>query len=164
MSETYVECLVKKESTVMGKLARILLVMLTVTFGILTMFVPLALIVALICGFCAYLVYLHTDLEYEYLYLDKELVVDKIMAKTKRKRVDSFEIERLEILAPLKSYHLDNYRNRTGKESDYSIGKEEQPDKRYVMYFNGSRKIILSPSEELVKAIRNVAPRKVFMD
>lgn len=164
MSETYVECLVKKESTTMGKLARILLVMLTVVFGLLTFMIPLAFIVALIAGFGAYFVYLHTDLEYEYLYLDKELTIDKIMAKTKRKRIASFDVERLEVLAPVKSYHLDNYRNRTGKESDYSIGKVEQPDKRYLMFYDGNRKILLSPSEELVKAIRSVAPRKVFMD
>ena len=51
MSDTYVECLVKKESSTIGKLARIVLVMITVVFGILTflgfvlaLFVALALI------------------------------------------------------------------------------------------------------------------------
>ena len=48
--------------------------------------------------------------------------------------------------------------------TDYSIGREEQPDKRYVMYYDGNQKIILSPSEELVKAVRSVSPRKVFLD
>ncbi|MGN1148731.1 MAG: DUF6106 family protein [Lachnospiraceae bacterium] len=165
MSETYVECLVKKESSTMAKLARILLVMLTVVFFLLMMMgFVLAFIVVLLAGFGAYFVYLYTDLEYEYLYLDKELSIDKIMAKTKRKRAATFEVERIEILAPIKSYHLDNYRNRTCKEKDYSIGREEQPDKRYVMYYDGNQKIILSPNEELVKVLRNVAPRKVFMD
>lgn len=165
MSETYVECLVKTESSTMGKLARIVLVMLTVVFGILTLLgFVLAFIVALLAGFGAYMVYLHTDIEYEYLYLDKELSVDKIMAKTKRKKIATFEVERIEILAPIKSYHLDNYRNRTAKEADYSIKREEQPDKRYLMYYDGNKKVVLSPSEELVKAIRNVAPRKVFLD
>ncbi len=165
MSDTYVECLVKRESSTIGKLARIVLVMVTVVFGILTFLgFVLALFVALAAGFGAYFVYLHTDVEYEYLYLDKELSVDKILAKTKRKRVATFEMERMEVLAPIKSYHLDNYRNRTGKAVDYSIGREEQPDGRYVMYFDGNQKVLLSPSEELVKAIRNAAPRKVFTD
>lgn len=165
MSETYVECLVSKEASTGGKLARILLVMLTVVFGLLTLMgFVVAFIVALAAGFGAYFVYLHTDVEYEYLYLDKELTIDKIMAKTKRKRVSTFEVERIEILAPIKSYHLDSYRNRTAKEKDFSIGREEQPDKRYVMYYDGNQKIILSPNEELVKAIRTIAPRKVFMD
>ena len=158
MSETYVECLVKKETSTLAKLLRIVLVMLTVVFGLLTfMGFSLAMFVALATGFGAHFVYLHTDLEYEYLYLDKELVIDKIMAKTKRKRVATYELERLEA-------HLDNFRGRTGKETDYSIGKEEQPDKRYMMYYDGNQKVVLSPSEELVKAMRNVAPRKVFLD
>lgn len=165
MSESYVECLVKKEETVFGKMARILLILLTVAFGVLTIAgFPFSLFAALVAGFAAYFVYLRTDIEYEYLYLDKELHVDKIMAKTKRKKVTTFDVERMEVFAPLNSYHLDNYRNRTCKTLDYSTGVEEKPEKRYAMYFDGNQKVILSPSEELVKAIRNVAPRKVFTE
>ena len=86
------------------------------------------------------------------------------MAQTRRKKVATFEVERMEILAPIKSYRLDNYKNRTCKEIDYSVRREEQPDRRYVMYYEGNQKIILSPSEEMLKAIKNVAPRKVFTD
>lgn len=165
MSETYVECLVKKEISIGGKLARMLLVMLTVVFGFLTLIgFTVAFFVALAAGIGAYFVYLNTDLEYEYLYLDKELSIDKIMGKTKRKKVAVFELERIEILAPMKSYHLDSFKNRTCKERDFSIGREEQPDKRYVMYYDGNQKIILSPNDALVKAVRTVAPRKVFVD
>lgn len=165
MSDVYVECLVKTESSMLARLLRILLIMLTVVFGVLALMgVIVALPVAVVTGVGAYFVHLNTNIEYEYLYLDKELSVDKIMAQTKRKRVATFEVERMEILAPIKSYRLDNYRKRTGKETDYSVKREEQPDKRYLMYYDGSQKVILSPSEELVKAIRNVAPRKVFTD
>lgn len=107
---------------------------------------------------------LHTDLEYEYLYLDKELVVDKVMAKSRRKRVAVYTVDRIEILAPVKSYHLDGYRNRTVKTRDYSIGEELAPDKRYYLYYEGGERLLLSPSEELVKAIKTVAPRKVYTD
>lgn len=166
MNESYVECLVKTETSSFKKLARFVLIMVTVVFGLLTFtgYSIFAFFIALAAGFGAYFVYLRTDIEYEYLYLDKELTIDKIMAKTKRKKIGTFEIERMEILAPIKSYHLDGYKNRTAKISDYSIGREEQPDKRYVMFYDGSKKIILSPSVELVKAIKTIAPRKVFMD
>ena len=49
--------------------------------------------------------------------------MDKVMAKAKRKRVATYSIDRLEILAPIKSYHLDNYKNRNVKVKDYSIGE-----------------------------------------
>ena len=165
MSETYVECLVKKESSFLGRVAYIALIVLTVALVLVGLigFWP-ALIGAIATGAGAYFAYLNASVEYEYMYLDKELSVDKILAQTKRKKVAAFEIERMEILAPIKSYHLDNYKNRTAKEVDFSIGKEEQPDKRYVMFYDGNQKILLNPNEQLIKAIRNVAPRKVFTD
>lgn len=165
MSDVYVECLVQVKSSVLGKLLKVVLIAVAVVFAIMGMLGALvAILGAVAAGVGAYFVHLNTDIEYEYLYLDKEISVDKVMAKTKRKRVAAYQVDKIEILAPIKSYHLDNYKNRTAKEIDYSIGEELQPDRRYVLYYEGSQKIILSPSEELVKAIRSVAPRKVFMD
>ncbi len=165
MSDVYVECLVKAKQSVGGNVGKFLLVTLTVIFGLITLAgIGVALIAAVVTGLGAYFVNLYTDVEYEYLYLDKELTVDKVMAKSKRKRVGTYTVDRMEVLAPIKSYHLDNYKNRTVKVKDYSIGEELQPDKRYVLYYEGGEKLILSPSEELLKALKNVAPRKVFMD
>ena len=111
-----------------------------------------------------YLVNMFTDLEYEYLYLDKELVVDKVMAKSRRKRVATYSLDRMEIFAPVKSHHLDNYKNRNVKVKDYSIGQELQPDLRYAMFYEGGEKILLSPSPEMIKVMKNAAPRKVYSE
>ncbi len=164
MSDAYIECLVKAKTSMMGKVLKYFLIMLTVVFVALmalTMNV-IVLLLAIAAGVGAYFVNLFTDLEYEYLYLDKELTIDKVMAKTRRKRVAVYQLDRVEILAPIKSYHLDNFKNRTVKTKDYSIGYEEQPDRRYAMYYEGGEKLILSPSPELIKIMRNVAPRKIF--
>ena len=48
--------------------------------------------------------------------------------------------------------------------TDYSCGVEEKPDRRYVMIYDGGRKVLLQPSEAMVRAIQSVAPRKVFLD
>lgn len=160
----YVECLVKQKQSAVGKIAKILLIVLTVIFVLAMLVFPLAFLLAVAAGIGAYFVNLFTDLEYEYLYLDKELVVDKVMAKSRRKRVASYTIDRIEIMAPVKSYHLDNYRNRTVTTKDYSVGEELQPDKRYAMYYEGGMKILLNPSEEMIKAMKNAAPRKIFSD
>lgn len=165
MSDTYVECLVKAKSSVIAVFFKLLLIVIAVIsfFGIL-IGITLAIIPCLLAAVGAYFVNMYTDLEYEYLYLDKELVVDKVMAKSKRKRVATYSLDRMEILAPIKSYHLDNYKNRTVKEKDYSIGQVLQPDLRYAMYYEGGERIILSPSPEMIKIMKNVAPRKVFSD
>lgn len=166
MSDAYIECLVKAKPSLVGKFFKYLLYMLTavlVVLMFLTVNILLSLL-AVVAGVGAYFVGIYTDLEYEYLYLDKELTIDKVMGKAKRKRVAVYQLERMEILAPIKSYHLDNFRNRQTKDRDYSIGYEEQPDLRYVMYYEGGEKLILSPSPEMIKLMKNAAPRKVFTD
>ncbi len=162
MSDAYVECLVKAKQSVIAKIVRVLLIIITVILCLGMFFIPYILMVAVLTGFGSYLVNLFTDLEFEYLYLDKELVVDKIMAKTRRKRVATYSLDRMEIMAPIKSHHLDNYKSRQVKVRDYSIREVQKPDLRYAMFYEGGEKIILSPSEELVKVLKNVAPRKVF--
>ena len=139
--------------------------MLTVGFVLVGMVFIIALIPAILFGIAAYFVYMNTDLEYEYLYLDRELTVDKVMAKSKRKRAAVYSLDKMEIVAPIKSWHLDNFKNRqTSKNVDYSSGEEKQPDKRFVFYYEGSQKVIFEPSEEMIKAMQFVAPRKVFKD
>ena len=76
----------------------------------------------------------------------------------------TYSLDRMEVFAPVYSYHLDNFKNRQVKEKDYSIGEVLQPDGRYAMYYEGGEKILLSPNEELVKVLKNMAPRKVFSE
>ena len=104
------------------------------------------------------------DLEYEYLYLDREISIDKVMAKSRRKKAGSFAIEKMEIFAPLNSHRLDSYKNRELKTLDYSSRIAAQPERRYMMVWNGDTKIILEPNEEMIRAVQSVAPRKVFTD
>ena len=164
MSDTYVECLVKAKAPVWGRFLKIFLIMLTAVFAVAMLVIPYAILLAIGAGLGVYFTGYLTDVEYEYLYLDRELVVDKVMAKSKRKRIASYSLDRVEAFAPVKSYHLDNFRNRTVKEKDYSVGEELKPDRRFAMYYEGGEKIILSPSEEMVNAMKNVAPRKIFSD
>jgi hypothetical protein len=86
------------------------------------------------------------------------------LIKASARRPGLMNLIKWRVFAPVNSYHLDEYRKRTVKEYDYSTAAASQPEKRYAMYYNGDSKIILEPNEELIKAIRNVAPRKVFTD
>jgi len=165
MSESYVEILVKKEKSMIHSLGRgigIALTVVTLMLGLTGN--PVILVVGVAFGVGTYFIWLNTDVEYEYLYLDKEITVDKIMAKTKRKRAATFEIERMEILAPANSHRLDSYKSRIMKEMDLSSGSKKQPDNRLVMIYNGNQRIYFENSTELANVIKNVAPRKVFLD
>ncbi|MCX4350464.1 MAG: DUF6106 family protein [Lachnospiraceae bacterium] len=164
MNETYVEWLVKRKTPAYMAFLKILFTVLAVFFVLIGLLLLPALLIGVICGVAAYFITLNADLEYEYLYVDKELTVDKVMAKSRRKRVAVFSLDKMEIVAPVKSWHLDNFKNRSDKAVDYSSGEEKQPDKRFVFYYDGQKKIIFEPNEEMIKAMQTVAPRKVFKD
>ena len=164
MNETYVECLVARKSSGIMSFLKILLIMLTVVFVLVGMvFVP-GLLVAIVTGIGAYFAYMNADVEYEYLYLDKEITVDKIMAKTRRKRVLTIDVNKIEILAPEKSYQLDSYRNRQVKATDFSAGHDLPDQKLYVMFYEGSQKYLLNLTEDFAKTVKGIIPRKVFLD
>ncbi len=164
MSDVYVECLVSAKKSVTAKILTVVLIVAAVLSFLVMFILPIAILPAALAGIGAYFANLYSNVEYEYLYLDKEITVDKILAQSKRKRVAAYSLDRMEIFAPIKSWHLDNFKNRNVKVADYSIGQELQPDERYVMYYEGGMKVIFSPSAEMVKALKNAAPRKVFTD
>lgn len=164
MNETYVECLIKRKTPTHLKMLKILLVTLTVFFVLVGIALIPALLFGIAFGVSAYFMHLNTELEYEYLYVDKELTVDKVMAKTKRKRIAVFSVDKMEIVAPVNSWHLDNYKNRNDKTVDYSSREVKQPEARYVFYYEGRQKVIFEPNEDLIKAMQFAAPRKVFKD
>ena len=162
VSETYVECLVARKSSFAVRFLKTLLIMLTVCFVLIGMvFVP-GFLIAIATGVGAYFAYMNADLEYEYLYIDKEISIDKVMAKSRRKRIAVYDVQRMEVFAPVKSYHLDAFKNREMKSVDYSSRMDD--NKKYMMVYEGNLKIFLEPSPEMVKAIQMVAPRKVFTD
>lgn len=164
MGDTYVEYLVARKPSVIMKFLKILLVMLTVVFVLIGFMNFVGLIIAAAAGVGAYFASLNADIEYEYLYLEREISVDKVMAKSRRKKAGTFSVEQMEIFAPLNSHRLDSYRNMNTKTLDYSSGIASQPERRYMMIYNGNTKVILEPNEAMIKAVQSVAPRKVFTD
>lgn len=166
MSEAYVECLIKGKGSALYKILRVVLYLLS---GICFVSVMIGTgFFGMLFGFAfgagGYFIGMLGEVEYEYLYMDKEISIDRILAQSSRKKVATFAMERVEIMAPYRSHRLDDYKNRQVKIKDYSIGREEQPDRRYVFFYEGGEKIILSPSEEMVKVMRNANPRKVYTD
>lgn len=161
----YVECMSRPRSVTLMKFLKILCIMLLIGF-ILIGFVTgnlIAFIIVLLSAAGIWFFGLRCSIEFEYQYIDRELTVDKIFNKSTRKQAAVYKTDNMEILAPIKSYHLDEYKNRQFQTIDYSAG-EDQPDPRYVMILEGNKRLILEPSEGMVKALKNVYPRKVFTD
>ena len=102
-------------------------------------------------------------MEYEYLYVNGELDIDAIYSRQKRKRIASYDMQELELMAPTKSHALDSYVNgQDVKIKDFTSGKPEQ--KSYTLVFNkekGRQIIQVEFDDVVVNDIRRISPRKV---
>ena len=167
MSDLYTELLVKKEKTAKDSLIRIGLMTLVVLLAFVGLFIyPLFLLGAVAAGVAAYFIIPRTELEFEYLFVNGEMDIDKIMAKSKRKRVLSFNLAEADIAAPVKSHRMDYYNgNQKMKVLDFSSGNPEHNRMAVITRVNNEAcRIILEPDEALVKSMKNSAPSKVFLD
>ncbi|MBP3460777.1 MAG: hypothetical protein J6K58_16425 [Lachnospiraceae bacterium] len=166
MNDTYVELLIKKpELKTAAWLCKIAIGLGAVLFllGFFMHFMfSMAGVLVLGGGMICY--WLTSGcIEYEYLYLDKELSVDKIRNRSKRKKVAAYDITTMEIMAPKGSHRLDSYSDL--KVRDYSSETEEGNAFELVVEGeNGRERIVIDTNEKLVKAIRMAAPRYVFTD
>ncbi len=166
MNESYKELLVKKDRGIKETLIRFLSLLPTVFLGFLTFVTGnmIFFIIVIALGVRDYFAFQWTDIEYEYLYLDKEISVDKIMAKTRRKRVTTLSVEKVEIMAPEKSHQLDSYRNRQTKVTDLSAGHDLPDQKLYWIFYEGNQRILMNLTEDFARTIKGIAPRKVFTE
>ena len=164
MSDLYIELLVKKKKTSTDTLLKVLMIGATVIFvlgGVL--FNPIILLLAVVMGVVDYFKLPSLDLEYEYLYVNGELDIDKIMSKQKRKRVGSYDMKKVEIVAPKNSHELDSFKNKKDlKLKDYT--SLDPHAKCYILVFNkekGQEMIKVELDESILNDLRRIAPRKV---
>ena len=162
MNEAYFEIMIKRQSKPYMKMLTLVSLILGVCFFLLGIFGILpAFIPGFLCLVVWYFLRLYETVEFEYLYVDKELQIDRILGKTKRKRMETLDLSVLEILAPEKSHELDRYRNGKMEKKDYTSGSSKVGNSYYTLVIQG-KMILLEPTPELVKTIQMIAPRKVF--
>ena len=73
-------------------------------------------------------------------------------------------MNKIEIIAPEKSHQLDSYRNRQVKAKDFSAGHDLPEQKLYWIFYEGSQKYVMNLTEDFVKTVKGIIPRKVFTD
>lgn len=163
-NDSYEEILVSRHSSSdnIKKYAVIAVTVAVIAAGIL-FFQPLFLLIGCVLGFLDYYFILPMfDVEFEYLYVNGDIDIDKILAKRKRKRVASFTKDNLEIMAPTGSDHLAEA-SKDAKVEDYT---SQDPDvKTWTLVYGGekgSRKVLLELTDEIAQDMRRYAPRNVY--
>lgn len=166
MNDDMMEYMVKQKMTMKGNMIRAACIAV-VPVCLLWFFMgyPWVLFLILADFFLAkFVLFPRTSIEYEYLYCDKTISVDVIYGQEKRKTLADYSLDRMEILAPVGSHHLDAYKHRNLSTKDYWSLEESQEHKPYALIYDGKEKIILDLNPEFVKMVQNNAPRKVFTD
>jgi len=100
------------------------------------------------------------NVEYEYLYVNGELDIDKIINKAKRKRMFSMNISDLEIIVPSGSADLNSYKNI--KILNFSSMRRKSKTYEMILIKGGEKlRVIFEPNQAILEGMRMLAPRKV---
>lgn len=166
MNDLYSELLIKREQTGKDKAVKFLIIALLALTAVAGVIFTPAWILTIALGIASYFILPNLDLEYEYVFVNGELDIDKIAAKAKRKRVKSFDLAKMDIMAPVNSHRLDYQNHNTNlKVMDFSSGNKEH--KIFAMIIAEEKeifKVLIEPDQELIENIQKSCPRKVFVD
>lgn len=171
--DTYMEFMVKRPMTTADKVKRIWFMVL-IAFAAIGWFLFLGvqiisyaffIIGVVLVLFYIYFVVPGTDIEFEYLYLDKEITVDKILGKEKRKTMGVYAVDKIELMCPSRS-ERGAYKNAAGNLMVYNYTSRTESDEYepYDIFLEGNVKIVLDLPVDFVKMVQTNAPRKVFLD
>lgn len=113
------------------------------------------LIVAVIYG--AIFLFRKTKIEYEYILTNSILDIDKIFAKSSRKRVETIDFKNIEAFGK-----ADNAPSSPAKEIDYS-GDITANDVFYIEFFKDGekRRVYFQPNEKILANLHKIAPKFV---
>lgn len=112
--------------------------------------------------FLTVILFRYYDAEYEYILVEKAMDVDRIMARSRRKHMGTYDFSKMEMMAPAGHGKLETYERMNCKVFNYASGYA--PEKEYVVFMNSNKemiKMILEPDERMLSALEKIAPQKV---
>ena len=123
--DNYVEWLVKRKDPAYAIPLKILMIVLCVLAAFLAMQTIFGIIFLLAAAAGTYFVFLNMSVEYEYLFAEGGLSVDRILGKARRKRVFDCDKEDVQVVAPADSFVLKDYERQGARIKDFSSGRKE---------------------------------------
>ncbi|MEE1314386.1 MAG: hypothetical protein UHS49_01285 [Faecalimonas sp.] len=162
MGEAFTEQLVRQKMTGKTMLKLVGLVALVLVSIVATMILPILSVLVVVALFVAY--YFGKRLmcvEFEYVYFNGELDIDRIMGMEARKRLLSTSVKDMEVLAPSGASVLQPYQNL--KVYDCSTNSGNHTYELVAKVKEQNVRIIFEPNEEILQGMRYYAPRKVYL-
>ena len=166
MNDSYAECLVRRKIPMYSNVVNIVMGVVTVICVLLALSTNvIGMILLLVSGGVTYLLYRNSRVEYEYLYVDKILSIDKILGRAKRKSAWEGKMDEIQVIALSSSHGLDEYKQAGSKVLDFS--SQLPGAKTYTAVIRTGAetvKLIFEPDDKMLQCFRQTAPRKVFLN
>ena len=162
--DNLIEQLVERRNTLGTTLKKVGLVLATIvavlaSFLFLKTFAVFAIAAIIIADV---FLFNRMNIEYEYVFFNGSLDIDRIANKSSRKRQYSVDLKDVVVVAPTGAQELLGYQHVKSK--DFST--RTSGNKTYEMVVpNGSEKmrVIFEPNEQMLQAMKDLAPRKVIL-
>ena len=162
--DNYVEWLVKRKDPAYAVPVKILMIVVCIFSVLSALQTVFGVIVMTIAGVATYFVFLNLSVEFEYLFAEGGLSVDRILGRAKRKKIFDCEKDDIQIVAPADSFVLKDYEKQGMKVKDFSSGRKDA--KVYALIYQKGPdhfKVLIEPNERMIGAMRRTFPRKLVM-
>lgn len=163
MNDSFIELLVPRKTRAQDILIRCLLIAVTAVVAVMTFGYPILMVLLVGAIAADYFLLPRLSVEYEYAYVNGELDVDAVYARSSRKHLASYDLRNVECIAPVNSHELDSY-DASWKTVDYTSLDPSTKVYAAVLSSNGTRmKVLLELNEEMLSDLKMRNPRKVFL-
>ena len=171
--DIYKEYMVRQKRTPLTLVCVICLWMLAVSltpFAVTMSIVTYGLSVPICAGiyYLAWWYTSNTSVEFEYIFTNGELDVDKISGKRKRKRYVTVAVSKFDVCEKAQGERFENYRKDPGLKVKFDASEGVGSENRYYAVFTnkaGNRMMmIFSPPLELLEDIKRYNPLRTVID
>lgn len=160
--DAYAEWLVKRKDPVYAVPVKILMIVLCLISIMSALQTVLGVIFMTLVGAATYFVFINLSVEFEYLVVEGDVSVDRILARSRRKKVINCKKEEIQIVAPSDSYMLKDYEKNGMKVKDCSSGRQDA--KTYSLICQQGAeciKVIFEPNDKILRSLRYSIPGKL---
>lgn len=163
-NDVFKEQLVARKNNTQDLLKKIGIVLAAIALTLIgATFLPeFALFLAVGLGWVAFVLIRRFNLEFEYIFTNGELDIDKIFNKLKRKHALTVDVRSFVVMVSMNNPSAKSEIGNVSKVLDYSAGVVTDTTYSAVYENDGDRiQLIFDPNEEIFKAIKMYIPRKI---
>ncbi len=164
MNDCYAEWLVKRKASAYNYLIKAVLIFLCVISVLAALLFPFGIIVLTIVGAVTYFTFQRLSVEFEYLIVNDQITIDKVMGQARRKKAWEGTMGEVQIVGPVDSYVVKDFEKQGIKVLDFTSHMPNAKVYAIIHQSGGNTtKILFEPNDRILNIMRQKGPRKVVL-